>query len=96
MRKSHAELPRYTWDQCAILNIWPATAFGAIKINAATIRSWASREIITPVGKGPNGSVLYRTADIEEARKRVRPKGGRGIARNAELPPCNSAQNLSQ
>lgn len=71
MRKSHADLPRYTWDQCAILNIWPASAYAKLKIKPATIRARAARAAkndnedgLKPVGIGPNGCVLYRYEDI--------------------------------
>lgn len=52
-------LPRYTWDQAAILNLWSPNAFAAIGINPATIRQWAKRGHITPAGTGPNGCRLY-------------------------------------
>lgn len=52
-------LPRYTWDQATILNLWSPAAFAAIGITPTTIRQWASRGHITPTGIGPNGCRLY-------------------------------------
>ncbi len=53
------QLQHMTWDQATILNLWSPAAFTAIGINPATIRQWASRGHITPVGIGPNGCRLY-------------------------------------
>lgn len=52
-------LPTYTWDQAAIIGAWSPAAFAAVGIKAATIRQWAARNRIQPVGTGPNGCRLY-------------------------------------
>lgn len=52
-------LNRYTWDQAAIIGAWSPNAFQAVGINPATIRKWASRGHIHPIGIGPNGARLY-------------------------------------
>jgi hypothetical protein len=64
MRKSYPHLPRYTWDQAAILNLWPAPSFAAIGIKPATIRKWAFDGKATRVGVGPNGTVLYHYEQV--------------------------------
>jgi hypothetical protein len=49
----------YTWDQAEIIRAWSPAAFAAIGIKPATIRQWAARGHINPVGQGPNGCKLY-------------------------------------
>lgn len=72
MRVPHKDLPRYTWDQATILNLWPAQSFRHLNIKAGTIRRWASDGDIRPVGKGPNGVVLYRFEDVVRRANRPR------------------------
>lgn len=57
-------LDRYTWDQATIINAWSPAAFAAVGIKAATIRQWAARGRIEPVGIGPNGCKLYSYEDV--------------------------------
>lgn len=66
-------LQTFTWDQAAILRAWPPNAFQAIGINPATIRQWAKRGHIHPIGKGPNGCKLYDYETV--ARHAVRNPG---------------------
>lgn len=65
-------LPRYSWDQAAILNIWSPAAFPAIGITAVTVRQWASRGHVTAVGIGPNGSRLYQYEAVARHAQRTR------------------------
>ena len=57
-------LPAYTWDQAAILGLATARGFGAVGINATTIRQWAARGHIAAVGKAPGGAHLYPIAAV--------------------------------
>jgi DNA-binding transcriptional MerR regulator len=60
MRKTYDHLPRVTWDQAELMDIWPASAYeNAHQIKPATIRKWASTGQLTRVAIGPNGHVLY-------------------------------------
>lgn len=65
MKRPHPDLPRYTWDQAELCNLWPANAFTrTLGLNPANVRRWASRGRIHPAGVGPNGSVLYHYDEV--------------------------------
>ncbi len=64
-------LPAYTWDQATILNAWSPAAFAGIGIKPATIRQWAARGHIAPIGAGPNGCRLYRYEDVARHANRT-------------------------
>lgn len=70
---NQAPLQRYTWDQAEILRAWPPNAFAAIGIKPATIRQWAARGHITPIGTGPNGCKLYNYDDVARHAERHTP-----------------------
>ena len=71
------DLPRYTWDQAAILNLATARGFQAIGIPAATVRGWAADGVVTAVGKAPGGAHLYLIAEVSAAVDRPRRQVGR-------------------
>lgn len=60
-------LPRMTWDQARAANLWPADAFEAMGVKAATVRKRASRPSkrkLHAAAVGPRGCKLYRYADV--------------------------------
>lgn len=65
-------LPKYNWDQVHILRLATARGFGAVGINAATIRSWASRGAFKAVGKAPGGAHLYSFDEVVRHAERNR------------------------
>jgi hypothetical protein len=81
-------LPAYTWDQAAMLGLATARGFGALGINASTVRKWASRPAhgthvpaIRAVGKAPGGALLYPIDDvIRHAERPTRPTTGQRSA----------------
>lgn len=77
MRRRHDDLARYTWDQATILGMHTSQAFNALGFNPSTVRRWASAGHIKPVGRGPNGHVLYRLDDVISASRRERRQPGR-------------------
>jgi hypothetical protein len=67
-----ANLPRYTWDEAAILRLATARGFQALRIQAATVRGWASEGLITSVGKAPGGAHLYSIEEVSAVAARPR------------------------
>lgn len=74
MRKHYPELSRYTWDQAEILGLWPATAFAAVGIKPATVRKWAHERVVTRIGVGPNGAVLYHYDQVARVAEKRLPR----------------------
>lgn len=70
-------LPRYTWDQAAILRLATARGFNALGIPAGTVRAWASGGLVTAVGKAPGGAHLYAIAEVSAVADRPRKTRGR-------------------
>lgn len=66
-----------TWDQAEILRLATARGFTALGIPAATVRWWASKGLITAVGKAPGGAHLYAISDVSEVAARPKKKPGR-------------------
>jgi hypothetical protein len=66
-----APLTRYTWDQATVLGLATARGFGALGLNAATIRKWASRGHITAAGKAPGGAHLYAITAVTRHAERA-------------------------
>lgn len=60
----------YTWDQAEIAGAWSPDAFKAVGINPATVRKWASRGAIHPIGRGPNGCRLYDFQQVVQHAER--------------------------
>ena len=58
------KLPRYTWDQADLLGLMTAQGFAGLGIKPATVRKWAHRDAVAPVGLGPGGAKLYAITDV--------------------------------
>lgn len=56
--------PKVTWQDAATRGLWPARAFAAVGIPAATVRSWAARGHIAAVGIGPHNARLYAFTEV--------------------------------
>lgn len=57
-------LPKYSWDQAAILGLATANGFAALGIRPDTIRLWVHRGAFNAVGKAPRGAHLYRIDEV--------------------------------
>lgn len=71
MKRKRDDLPYYTWDQATILNLWSPAAFQGVGISADRIRQWASRDHVSPAGKGPNGCLLYPYDEVVKIADRA-------------------------
>lgn len=70
-------LDLYTWDQAQILGLATANGFNALGIKPATVRWWASQDLITAVGKAPGGAHLYEISAVSAAADRPKHRPGR-------------------
>lgn len=73
MTQGTKSLQHYSWDQAAILGFATARGFGAVGLNAATVRKWASRGAFKAVGKAPGGAHFYEVKIVIEHAERNTP-----------------------